>query len=134
MKASRPRIIGVDESGKGDFFGPLVIAGVLVTAEDHEALKALGVRDGKTIADKKLMGIDEQLRSSYPHSLISYSPKDYNAKWQAIRNLNLLLAEGHVGEVGESHPCGLDPPAVAGFGVVPGLCRVEVAEIAGETL
>ncbi len=110
MKASPPRIIGVDESGKGDFFGPLVIAGVLVAAEDHEALKALGVRDGKTIADKKLMGIDEQIRSSYPHSLVCYPPKDYNAKWQAIRNLNLLLAEGHVAAITkilESHEADL---------------------------
>src|SRR5512138_1707974 len=96
MTASPQRIIGVDESGKGDFFGPLVIAAVLLTAADHKAAVELGIRDGKTIADKKLMGIDERIRASYPHSLVIYTPAEYNTRWKAIRNLNVLLAEGHV--------------------------------------
>jgi ribonuclease HII len=49
MTASPQRIIGVDESGKGDFFGPLVSAAVLLTAADHKAAVELGIRDGKTI-------------------------------------------------------------------------------------
>lgn len=99
MAVSPARIIGVDESGKGDFFGPLVIAAVLIAESDRDAALEMGIRDGKTIADKKLMGIDEQIRASYPHSLVILPPEEYNARWKAIRNLNILLAEGHVAAI-----------------------------------
>ena len=45
--------IGVDESGKGDFFGPLVIAGVLVDEKSAELFANLGIKDSKKITDKK---------------------------------------------------------------------------------
>src|SRR5947208_3224036 len=43
--------IGTDESGKGDYFGPLVVAGVYVPDGGREVLAALGVRDSKTLSD-----------------------------------------------------------------------------------
>ena len=89
------RIIGVDESGKGDFFGPLVIASLLADREQLGILAGLGVRDSKLIADKKLLGIDEQLRELFPHAVIIISPEEYNRRWEQIRNLNKLLAWGH---------------------------------------
>lgn len=39
--------IGTDESGKGDFFGPLVIAGVLVDEKNAEYFHELGIKDSK---------------------------------------------------------------------------------------
>ena len=89
------RIIGVDESGKGDFFGPLVVASLLADQKQLEELADLGVRDSKLIADKKLLGIDEQLRQSFPHAVIIIPPEEYNRRWEQIRNLNKLLAWGH---------------------------------------
>jgi ribonuclease HIII len=94
MKRQR-RVIGVDESGKGDFFGPLVIAAFLAADADLEKLREVGVRDGKLIADKKLLGIDEYLREIYPHAIIRIMPREYNTRYQEIKNLNKLLAEGH---------------------------------------
>src|SRR5512135_1819026 len=47
-----PRI-GVDESGKGDFFGPLCIAGVYVNKSVIKAWADLGVRDSKNISSDK---------------------------------------------------------------------------------
>jgi ribonuclease HIII len=93
--ASARRIVGVDESGKGDFFGPLVVAAFLADESQTDALKALGVRDGKLIADKKLLQIDERLRADYAHIVIVVAPEEYNQKYAEIRNLNKLLAEGH---------------------------------------
>ncbi|MCK4373447.1 MAG: ribonuclease HIII, partial [candidate division Zixibacteria bacterium] len=58
--ASTRRIVGVDESGKGDFFGPLVVAAFLADESQTDALKALGVRGGKLVADKKMLHIDER--------------------------------------------------------------------------
>ena len=46
--------IGTDESGKGDYFGPLVIAGVYATSESGNYLRALGVRDSKDLSDTQI--------------------------------------------------------------------------------
>ncbi len=89
------RIIGVDEAGKGDFFGPLVIAAFLAPADASEKLLELGVRDGKLIANAKLMTLDERLRALYPHAVVIISPEEYNNRYDKIKNLNKLLAEGH---------------------------------------
>lgn len=93
--AGRRRVIGVDESGKGDFFGPLIIGAFLASDGDLQKLQEIGVRDGKLIADKKLLMIDEQLRSSFPHAVVVYSPEEYNRQYASIKNLNKLLAKGH---------------------------------------
>ncbi|MBK7141124.1 MAG: ribonuclease HIII [bacterium] len=90
-----PVIIGVDESGKGDFFGPLVIAALLASDDDVGQLTALGVRDSKQIADKKLLQIDTQLRAQFPHAIRVILPEEYNRLYRKIKNLNILLAQGH---------------------------------------
>ena len=89
------RVVGVDESGKGDFFGPLVVAAFLADDCMTDDLRALGVRDGKLIADKKTLQIDEQLRADFPHQILVVEPSDYNRRYALIKNLNKLLAEGH---------------------------------------
>ncbi len=94
MPAAR-RVIGVDESGKGDFFGPLVVAAVLASDDELTALRDIGVRDGKLIADKKLLTIDNQLRRGYPHAVIILRPEQYNRQYAAVKNLNKLLATNH---------------------------------------
>ncbi|RKX25381.1 MAG: ribonuclease HIII [Candidatus Zixiibacteriota bacterium] len=94
MRTAR-RIIGVDESGKGDFFGPLVIAGCLAGSEDIAFLTELGVRDSKKIAPKKLLSLDEMLRSRLVHTVIVYLPEEYNRLYVRLKNLNKLLAIGH---------------------------------------
>ncbi len=92
---STRRVIGVDESGKGDFFGPLVVAALLASDDQKPALREMGVRDGKLIANKKLLSIDEHLRALYPHAVLIMSPREYNRRYTEIRNLNKLLAAAH---------------------------------------
>ncbi|MFQ5499123.1 MAG: ribonuclease HIII [Candidatus Zixiibacteriota bacterium] len=87
--------IGVDESGKGDFFGPLVVAAFLCPDSEINCLRAKAVRDGKNIANNPLLELDDWLRSKYPYALVVYSPKDYNEQYAKIKNLNKLLAAGH---------------------------------------
>ena len=89
------KIIGVDESGKGDFFGPLVIASFLAGTKDFARLKELGVRDGKLISNNRLLDIDLALRENYPYALVIIDPLQYNRKYKQIKNLNKLLAWGH---------------------------------------
>lgn len=101
------RIIGVDEAGKGDFFGSLVIAAFLASDDDLNSLDDIGVRDSKKIAPKRLLTIDERLRALYPHVLVIIPPSEYNRRWKESRNLNKLLAEGHaeaIDRLRQQHP------------------------------
>lgn len=104
------RIIGVDEAGKGDFFGSLVIAAFLASDDHLGALDEIGVRDSKKIAPKRLLSIDERLRATYPHVLVIIPPSEYNRRWKESRNLNKLLAEGHaeaIDRLCREHPADL---------------------------
>jgi len=92
------RRIGIDESGKGDYFGPLVIAGVCLTAEDEERLVQIGVRDSKLVSDKQVAPLAEKIKAlvgERRYDVIHINPEKYNELYQKIRNLNRLLAWGH---------------------------------------
>ena len=89
---------GIDESGKGDFFGPLVIAGVFVDAAVARALLAAGVQDSKAISsDARIRQLAEAVRATPGVALevISMGPERYNDLYGKFRNLNRLLAWGH---------------------------------------
>lgn len=88
-------IIGIDESGKGDFFGPLVIAGALVSEEISVALIKLGVRDSKTISDGKIVKLAAEIKKTCVHDIVIINPEKYNELYNKIRNLNKLLGWGH---------------------------------------
>jgi ribonuclease HIII len=87
--------IGTDESGKGDFFGPLVVAAVAVTPQDRDRLLALDVKDSKKMTDKKARRIAEDLRGLLPCEVVAIGPEKYNDLYVKIRNLNRLLAWAH---------------------------------------
>ena len=87
--------IGTDESGKGDFFGPLVIAGVLVDEKNAELFRSLGIKDSKKLTDKKMLSLSVEIKSHAPHSVIMISNAKYNELYSNIGNLNKLLAWGH---------------------------------------
>lgn len=95
MQSAKRRVIGVDEAGKGDFFGPLVVAAFLASDDEIPALEQLGVRDSKDITDNRIQQIDEQLRTRYPYIVLVTMPETYNKEYQAIKNLNILLAQKH---------------------------------------
>jgi len=87
--------IGTDESGKGDYFGPLVVAGVCVPDGGREVLAALGVRDSKTVSDLQARRLAEAVRGSYATSIVTIGPERYNELYARMGNLNRLLAWGH---------------------------------------
>jgi len=87
--------IGIDESGKGDYFGPLVIAGVYVAREQEEQLRSAGVRDSKTLSDAKATMLAAQIRGLCPHTIVAIGPERYNSLYDSFKNLNRLLAWGH---------------------------------------
>lgn len=87
--------IGVDESGKGDFFGPLVIAGVLVDENNIELFRKSGVRDCKIVDDKNINKLAALIKNNSTFSIVTISPAKYNELYAKLKNLNLLLAWGH---------------------------------------
>ena len=91
---STPRI-GIDESGKGDFFGPLCVAGVYVQANEFSILHSLGVKDSKTISEKTLRGIAKKIKSTCLYQIVRINPPKYNEIYASFLNLNKLLAWGH---------------------------------------
>jgi len=90
--------IGVDESGKGDFFGPLVVAGVSVSETTAHQLADAGVRDSKAISsDRKVRDLADVIRKTLGKtiSVVAIYPPKYNELMTSIGNLNRLLAWGH---------------------------------------
>jgi ribonuclease HIII len=92
-----PRL-GVDESGKGDFFGPLCVAGVYVNEAVVNAWKDAGIRDSKNISsDKKIAELAELIRET-PGCVTSVVPignEAYNRLYAKMKSVNTLLAWGH---------------------------------------
>ena len=89
---------GVDESGKGDFFGPLVIAGVYTDAASTRALLDAGVMDSKRITSSaKIAKLSKIIRSTsgVVYEVVSIGPEKYNEMYSSFKNLNRLLAWGH---------------------------------------
>ena len=95
MPSSSIERIGIDESGKGDYFGPLVIAAVFVDATTQEELTLMAVRDSKKISDGRILELAPDIKTICPHSVIAIGPQKYNELYGKIRNLNRLLAWGH---------------------------------------
>lgn len=87
--------IGVDESGKGDYFGPLVIAAVCVEPETAQMLRGGGIRDSKTLSDKKITELARDIQGLCRTTVIAIGPPKYNELYAKLNNLNKLLGWGH---------------------------------------
>lgn len=87
--------IGIDESGKGDFFGPLCIAGVYAKGEQIAKLKEIGVQDSKNLSDSAIVKIANAIKREVKHHVVRINPLKYNELQKQFGNLNHLLAWGH---------------------------------------
>ena len=89
---------GVDESGKGDFFGPLCIAGVYVNEMVINSWKDKGIRDSKNIStDKRIHELAELIRNT-PGCVVdsvTIGNEAYNRLYSKMRSVNAMLAWGH---------------------------------------
>lgn len=102
--------IGTDESGKGDYFGPLVVAGLFLPEKQESVLRELGVRDCKKISENRVRELAEVLRKGYKHSVVVIGPKKYNELYEKLRNINRILAWAHsraIENILEEVPCSL---------------------------
>lgn len=86
---------GVDESGKGDYFGPLAVAGVFLPMSAVDTVKSWGVCDSKLLTDKKVLLIAKLIADQLITHRCVFAPPDYNIQYQKFKNLNKMLAYGH---------------------------------------
>lgn len=87
--------VGVDEAGKGDYFGYLVIAGVYADDDKAKRLKDMGVKDSKLLSDSAAARISTAIKRICRHEIVRISPEKYNLLYKKFRSLNKLLAWGH---------------------------------------
>ena len=89
--------IGTDESGKGDYFGPLVVAGVYLTPEAGKFLKALGIRDSKELSDYQIKQFANEIKNvnELIFDVVLISPEKYNKLYEKMGNLNRLMGWAH---------------------------------------
>jgi ribonuclease HIII len=93
-------IFGSDETGKGEWFGPLVITATALTPEQIIELRKLGVRDSKTIKKAELMKLADKLfKMNFPRFTITLTPEKYNQMYTDFekegKSLNDMLAWAH---------------------------------------
>jgi ribonuclease HIII len=87
--------IGSDEAGKGDYFGPLVVAAVFAEPASGGELATMGVADSKTLSDLRMFPLAERIERSFDCEVRVLVPVDYNARWAADPNVNHVLADLH---------------------------------------
>lgn len=86
---------GTDESGKGDYFGPLVVAGVYVPMSAVETVTEWGVRDSKQLSERRVMYLAKVIANHLITHKCIFAPPDYNVHYKRFNNLNKMLAYGH---------------------------------------
>lgn len=96
--------VGADESGKGDYFGPLVAAAVRVDEFEAAGLAARGVRDSKAVPDSEVIPLAAMIEEECVTAVEVLMPAAYNERYRMLaargRNLNDLLAELHAAAIG----------------------------------
>lgn len=93
-------IIGSDETGKGEWYGPLVVVATALSSDDILLLRKIGVKDSKTIKKHKLIELAKKLRNmSFARHSITLMPETYNELYSKFqkenKNLNDLMAWAH---------------------------------------
>ncbi len=89
-----PRM-GMDEAGKGDFFGPLSVAALYADGDGIKKLLEWGVRDSKRFSDESILKLAGKIRPAFAYTVIRLFPAKYNELYGKFKNLNRLLAWAH---------------------------------------
>lgn len=101
-------LIGSDECGKGDYFGPLVVCAVRLEPEEAQRLADSGVVDSKQLNDERALQLGGALRAALPHAIRRLDPPEYNRRYATVGNVNQLLADLHAEAIRELAQPGID--------------------------
>lgn len=89
--------IGTDESGKGDYFGPLVVAAVYINKKTTLELEEAGVKDSKLISDNNIKIIEYKIKEIIGDNfeIVQINPEKYNKLYESFNNLNKIMGWAH---------------------------------------
>lgn len=76
---SKLSVLGSDETGTGDFFGPITVAACFIPSDKVELAKELGVKDSKQLTDDWMRKVAPDLRAAFAHSVLTLKNDKYNA-------------------------------------------------------
>lgn len=88
-------VIGSDEVGTGDYFGPVVVCATYVSNDKINALHHLGVKDSKLLTDKQMVPLALKIANMIPHAILILSPERFNSLKSSDNNLNYVKAILH---------------------------------------
>lgn len=71
-------VVGSDETGTGDFFGPVTVAACYVPSDKIELVRELGVKDSKQLTDDLMRQIAPDLEATLVHSVLTVPNPKYN--------------------------------------------------------
>lgn len=95
-----PRI-GMDEAGKGDYFGPLCFASLFADEVGVKKLFEWGVKDSKKMTDSTILKLAKKIRAEFSYTVIRLFPAKYNELYGKFKNLNRLMAWAHTAALAE---------------------------------
>jgi len=87
--------LGVDEVGKGDYFGPLVVVSCFVDADFVKKYSTLGIGDSKKFSDSSIRKMYEQLKDYKYYYASIIKPSEYNKQYKELKNVAIMLAKQH---------------------------------------
>ncbi len=93
--------IGSDESGKGDYFGSLVVAACLIKPADVAWLRRLGVRDSKEATRHTIMTAEGIILARLPTAVVEHEPEEYGRLHAETKNVNAILGRAHARVIAE---------------------------------
>lgn len=88
-------IIGSDEVGNGDYFGPIVVCATFVATDKIEQLRHLGVKDSKLLTDKQMIPMALKIANLIPYSIVYLDPIRINSLTKNKDNFNFIKAYLH---------------------------------------
>lgn len=86
-------LVGCDEAGKGEFFGPLVITCVVADRKCYRELLKLGVKDSKRMKKDEIVRKAEKIKKVCRGKVKVLMPKEYNKLYGEFKNQNRLMEE-----------------------------------------
>jgi ribonuclease HIII len=100
-------VIGADETGKGEWYGPLVIVAVGMRPDNLIDYRLAGVKDSKSLSKRKIRKLSERLLNdeNIRFEKVVLNPETYNDLYiefsKEDKNLNDLMAWGHSKAIGD---------------------------------
>ncbi len=91
----REPLVGCDETGKGDYFGPLVVAAVRMEPAQASGLGEWNIAESKLISDERALRLAAFLRERVAHTIERLDPPEYNRTYPRYKGLNPMLADLH---------------------------------------